>query len=258
MEEKYIVKTSVGKFRVDKTKTHLRIGGKKFCVEIKLADQELQWLITKEGGCELDNIEIQGSKTLHMLNLSFTLLRTYTNTNNIKLLDNSTFDCELADGTKSVIFMNKYSYLFYGGTWYDVKTNAVPIDSSQGALYEETKPLYNDPSIKKPFDFNNPGLQKELTPLYERTNTWKEFADLLHKTYDKENLCRKILPWYMNAVAILTKNRMLPEYWIIDLSKTEVIPYERIAIGGGTRKKVKYIMPYYNLLSPSELFSKVL
>ena len=147
MEEKYIVKTSVGKFRVDKTKSHLRIGGKKFCVEIKLADQELQWLITKDGGCELDNIEIQGSKTLHMLNLSFTLLRTYTNTNKIKLLDNSKFDCELADGTKTVIFMNKYSYLFYGGTWYDVKANAVPIDPSQEALYQETKSLYNDPSI---------------------------------------------------------------------------------------------------------------
>ena len=271
--ETYTVQTSVGKFRVEKTPTHLKVGqwlqarARNFCVEIRFNDEaELQWLITKDGGCELDDKPIRGSSTLHLLHLSFTLLRTYIHVKTIKLLDNSKFDCSLPNGKKTTIFMNTYSYLFHGGTWYDINTNAVPMDPIQHQLYEETKPLYMDPSVyrdtyvKAPFDFKNPGLQEELTPLYEKVTTWKEFADSLHENYGKDELCRKIAPWYQSAVAILTKNRMLPAYWKIDIESSPQIPFTRIAMGGSrrrTQKQRRYRLPSedYSILSPSDLYS---
>jgi hypothetical protein len=262
--ERYTVKTSVGKFRVEKSKDHLKIGGAKFCVEIKCNDvnseeSELQWLITKDGGCELDDKPIQGNSTVHLLYLSFTLLKTYGRTRYIHLLDNSKFDCEFEDGTKTTVFMNKYNYLFHGGTWYDTKTNAIPLDPTQKELYTETKSLYTDPSVKKQgFDFRNPLLQAELTPLYEAATTWKEFAEALHAKYNRADLCRKIAPWYSYAVAIFTKNRMLPEYWKIDITELPPIPFTRLSSGGGKIRKRNYILPSqdYTLLSPSELYSK--
>jgi hypothetical protein len=255
----YYVKTLVGRFRVKKTDTHLRVGGKRFCVEIRFGNPaELQWLITKDGGCELDDKPIQGSATIHLLNLSFTLLKLYNDVKYITFLDNSKFDCLLDNGSSVTIFMNKYYYLFHGGTWYDINTGAVPIDETQRLLYNETKPLYTDPSIKKPFDFKNPSLQKELGPIYEEATTWKEFADSLHEKYDRDTLCRKIAPWYLSAVAELTKNRMLPEYWIIDVSSAPTIPFTQIPTfqSAGTRRKTKYFhkKDTYKILSPSELY----
>lgn len=257
--EKFYVQTVVGKFRVEKTETHLKVGGRRFCVEIRISDSELQWLITKDGGCELDDKPIQGNATIHLLHLSFTLLKLYNDTSHITFLDNSKFDCAFDDGSKTTIFMNKYNYLFHGGTWYDIKTNAFPLDPSQRGMYNETKALYTDPSVKQPFDFRNPILQKELNPIYEQATTWKEFADALYEKYDKEVLCRKIAPWYSYAVAALTKNRMLPEYWVIDISSLTPIPFTRVPSsqkGGRTRKYYALRKPGYHTLSPSELYSK--
>lgn len=257
--ERYYVKTSVGKFRIEFSDTHLRVGGKRFCVEIRFGDSltaELQWLITKDGGCEVDDKPIQGNDTVHLLYISFTLLKLHKDIRFITLLDNSKYDCIFADGSKTTIFMNKYNYLFHGGTWYDIKTNAIPIDPDLMKFYNETKTLYTDPSIKKPFDFRNPLLQKELTPIYEESSTWKEFADALYKKYDKRELCRKIAPWYLYAVAILTKNRMLPEYWMIDISDIPSIPFTRVQNGGRTRKQYVLENQDYTLVSPGELYNK--
>jgi len=228
----FFVKTSVGTFRVEKTDTHLKVGGKRFCVELKIGTDtsELQWLITKDGGCEIDDVPIHGSSTVHLLNLSFTLLKEYTKGTRVTFLDNSKYDCALENGSVT-IFMNKYSYLFYGGTWYEMKLGAIPIDSTQRAMYNETKALYTDPFAKATFDF---GTQKDLIPIYEEAATWKEFADALHARYKPEELCRKIAPWYLSAVAVLTKYRMLPEYWEIDISDI-AIPYT-VQRGGKTRK----------------------
>ena len=265
--ENYNVKTSVGEFKVNKTKTHLRVGGKKYCIEIKLYDSknpeeaELQWIITKDGGCELQDKLIQGDSTVHLLKLSFTLLKIYRKIQFVRLLDNSKYVCEFADSTKKSIYINKYNYLFHGGTWYDEKVGAVPIDTSLKTLYEETKPLYTEPLAKPPsFDFRNKILETELTPLYQATTTWKEFADLLHETYDKKTLCQKISPWYEYAVAILTNDRMLPEYWKIDISDIN-IPFTQIMTGGASRRtrKKKYIVYHEDyIISPSEMYDKTL
>jgi hypothetical protein len=238
---------------------------------------ELQWLITKDGGCELDDVPIQGSSTVHLLYLSFTLLKIFTKKTIVKLLDNSKFDCIFTDGSKMSISMNKYSYLFHGGTWYDIKANAIPIDPTQRNMYTTIKKLYTDPSAKYPnFDFRNHYLQKELGPIYENVTTWKEFADTLYKMYDKTELCRKIAPWYTYAIADLTQDRMLPEIWSIDISNLPTISFTSSTLsyngskGGGcngsgcnshnkTRKRrssYRSLNQNYIILSPSELYSK--
>jgi len=89
--EIYNVQTSIGKFRVEKTNTHLKVGGNRFCVEIRFTNEteaELQWLITKDGKCELEDKPIRGNNTVHLLNLSFTILKSYKNIKLITLLDN--------------------------------------------------------------------------------------------------------------------------------------------------------------------------
>jgi hypothetical protein len=265
--EKYNVKTSVGLFKVYKTKTHLRVGGKNFCVEILFQDPkmpeaaELQWLITKEGGCELEGKIIQGDNTAHLLKLSLTLLKVYRNVQYVRLLDNSKYDCVIDDKIKKSIFINKYSYLFHGETWYEMKACAIPVDPSLKALYYETKPLYTEPLAKPSvFDFKNTLLNTELTPIYHATKTWKEFADIIHERYDKKTLCKKILPWYESALAILTNDRMLPEYWKIDISDIN-IPFTRIMTGGKRNtRKGKYILPSQEhfIVGPSELYNKIL
>jgi hypothetical protein len=264
--EIYKVQTSVGIFSVDITNTHLRVGGSKFCVEIKLYDSdmpdlaELQWLSTKEGGCELTNKLIKGDTTVHLLNLSLTLLKLYRKVQFIKLLDHLKYECQIDDKTKKTIYINKYNYLFHGGTWYDEKVGAIPIDPVLKKLYDETKSRYTDPSAKpQSFDFRNKGLEEELTPIYEATNTWKEFADLLHEKYEPKTLCKKVSPWYEYAVAILTNNRMLPEFWKIDISNIN-IPFTRVQEGGRRTRKRKYNLPdtEVHLVSPSELYNKIL
>ena len=253
----YFVKTSVGTFRVEKTATHLRVGGKRFCVELKIGTDtsELQWLITKDGGCEIDDVPIHGSATIHLLNLSFTLLKLYTKGTRVTFLDNSKYDCILGNASTVTIFMNKYSYLFYGGTWYDIKVGAIPIDSTQRDMYNKTKTLYTAP-LAKSFDFGNPILQKELMPIYEQAASWKEFANVLHARYRTEDLCRKIAPWYSSAVAVLTEFRMLPEYWVIDI-KDIALPFTYVQRGGKTRRYTRERNDV-TIQSPSELYSLAL
>lgn len=258
--ELYKLQTSVGMFRVDKTNTHLRIGDNKICVEIKLYDTpELQWLASNDVTVEMPLDIKEADDTVHLLKLSLTILKLYRNIQFIKLLDNSKYDCQIDEKTKKTIYINKYNYLFHGGTWYDEKVGAIPIDPSLKKLYDETKTRYTDPSAKPHlFDFRNKGLEDELTPIYNATNTWKEFADLLHKQYEPTTLCKKISPWYEYAVAILTDNRMLPEFWKIDITDIN-IPFTRVKEGGG-RLSRKYNLPDTEvyLVSPSELYNKPL
>lgn len=264
MNEAYTVKTSVGTFRVEKT-VHtsysqkysyelLKVGGRRFCVELKFNretpdEAELQWLTTKDGGCELHDTPIREQNTVHLLFLALTLLKTYIDVKRITLLDNSKYECTLSDGSKSVIFMNQYYYLFHGGTWYDLKSGAVPKNPDERKTYEEGKGLF---LTKGPFDFRNPVLEREFGPIYEDADTWREFLDTIYKTRGRD-FCQKILPWYSYAAGILAGNRLLPGYWVIDMESSVSIPFTRVATGG-TRRKYKKRMDRYDVKSPSELY----
>ena len=104
-------------------------------------------------------------------------------------------------------------------------------------------------------------MEKELRSLYEKADSWKDFAAALHEKYDRTELCRKIAPWYISAVAIITDMNMIPEYWQIDISKIQPILYTRInSTAGSKTRKHKYLLPNQEhfILSPSELYEKIL
>lgn len=258
MSEHYTVKSLVGSFRVSKESTvdyhgnykfdFLRIGGKNFCVEYKWNKNEpetveLQWLDVLQGGCELTNKVIRKENTVHLFDLSISILTTYVDVKFIKLQDNSKFPCELPGNKKGQIFINYYNYLFYGGTWYDTKVGAFPQNLVERESYEKNKKNAEDPS-KKPeqFDFKNTDLNTMLEPLYDSTSTWREFFDVFYKTYQNDNLCGKLYPWYMSAVMYLTGGLSLPTIWLIEVSKRPTIQYEKVMTGGRrkTRKQRSY------------------
>jgi hypothetical protein len=270
-QDTYNVKTSTltCTFRIEKSVSYnsytqkynydmLKVGGRKFCVELKFnreeeAEAELQWLSTKDGGCELYDTPIRDKGTIHLLFLALTILKTYINVKRINFLDNSKYDCTLSDGSKSVIFMNQYYYLFHGGTWYDLKTGAIPKNLDEREKYEEGKALF---SKKTQFDFRNPIIEREFRPIYENSRSWREFLDTIYKNKG-DNFCQKIIPWYSHATGILANNRLLPGYWILNLENSlyEPIPFTRIVSSGGTRKKTyKIRADRYDVKTPSELY----
>ena len=245
----YYVKTSVGKFRVEKSASYksngslkyhlLKIGGQKFCIEYAFTTNpdtaELQWIFTEKGGCEINNIPIKGEKTIHLFYLSIALLKQYGNFKQIYFIDNSTFPCILPNGQVSKISLNKYYILFHRNTWYEAKLNARPKYSEDIESYNKIKESFSDPS-KKPdtFDFKNVDLERILTPIYDSSTTWVEFLNAVYKLPD---VCQKIYPWYINAIMNIKSRYALPEQWVVDINdSTPVISYKRISLVGGTRK----------------------
>jgi hypothetical protein len=216
-------------------------------------------LSTKDDGCEIYDTPIRQKNTQHLLFLSLTLLKSYIDVKRITFLDNSKYECRLSNGSKSIIFMNQYYYLFHGGTWYDLKTGAVPKNPDERVKYEEAKTFFTNPSKKKSFDFRNPSLEKEFGPIYEKAETWREFLDVIYKKRGPD-FCEKILPWYSYATGILADNRLLPGYWVIETITP--IPFTRIATTrvaiGGSRRKYKKRTETYDVLSPSELYELAL
>lgn len=272
MEGTYFVKTSVGTFRIHHEKAYdyqkkykndfLRIGGKNNCVEyswdIKTPNEVyLQWLDVERGGCELTNTKIRGPNTIHMFDLSVSILRKYTPVNTIELMDNSKFPCILPNEKRVNIHMNSYNYLFHNGSWYDIKLGAYPKDTIERERYEANKFHHTDPDSKPAqFNFRNDDLNKEFEPLFDSSNTWKEFLDTIYSKYHGNNICNRIYPWYLEATSQLTGGLSLPTIWIIDADKRPEVEYEVVTTGGGTRRRTrKRRYSYVDDIGPSEIQS---
>ena len=238
----YYVKSSVGRFRVEKSASYnpngtvkyhfLKVGGQKFCIEYRFSDTEtveLQWIFTEKGGCEMNGVVIKGEKTIHLF-----YLRQYGNFKQIYFIDNSTFPCKLPNGEMEKIYMSKYYLLFHRKTWYEAKLNAYPKFPYDIAIYDRIKANFYDPAHKPAkFYFRNEDLEKILTPIYESYDTWAEFLDAV---YTLPNLCQTIYPWHVFAIMEIKNNEPLPDEWIIDINEsTPIIAFKRVSVGG-TRK----------------------
>lgn len=247
----YYVRTSVGRFRVEKSVYYnengsinyhmLKIGGQKFCIEYLFKPNsdvaELQWIFTEKGGCEMN-----GDKTIHLFYLSIALLKQYSDFKQIYFIDNSTFPCELPNGQITKISMNKYYILFHRKTWYEAKLNAYPKHPEDVTNYDKIKGFFYEPLRKSDtFIFKNSDLEKMLKPIYTASNTWAEFFDAVYKL---PNVCQIIYPWHIDAIMKIKSPYALPEEWLIDINdKTPVIVYEFVVIGSGKRKSRK--LPQY-------------
>ena len=250
MEGTYFVKTDIGKFRVQKSSgstlykgqarpySMLKIGGKNNCIEMKwYYDEdtcELQWLDTSEGGCEITGTTIKGEGTVLLLHLAITLLKQYQDIKTLHFLDNSKLHCRLPSSQIEKMSLQRFYFLRHQKTWYEAKFGAYPQNSQEREGYNDMKQNFKKPPHDQFFDFRNMDLQEEFISLYETSNTWQDFFEMI-----KGADCSKFAPWYMSAYGIIAGSYKMPEYWMIDTDKIPVISYTISQNGGYTRKHRK-------------------
>ena len=98
-------------------------------------------------------------------------------------------------------------------------------------LYDEAVPAYTmfyDEWVSNPlppmFSCHNDDLSDMLTPIYERSNTWREFFQELYKMYDRKT-CAVVHSWYLDIYGKLAKVPITTD-WKIDLTTRPTIPFE--------------------------------
>ena len=230
--------------QTDTVDDFLKIGGDDMCVEYKYnktnpAHVELQWLHTDGQKCVEGDMKIGGENTLFLFYLSIQILKLYTPVTHIEFLDNSKFPCKLPNGKSEKIHLSHYYFLFHGKTWYHAKFGAYPLDAGQRIQYDSFLKNFDNPDMKPPtFDFKNNDLNAMFLPIWNTTNTWREFIHRIHAT---PNICQKVYPWYYNAALLLTKKLDIPAMWCIDVQRLKFknIPFERISKTTGGRVRMK-------------------
>jgi hypothetical protein len=237
-----ICQTDYGKFRISLEDDNIKVGGRNFCVNIVLYKDKtsLYWLKTDEGGCELNEKDIRGEHTVRMVDVAFSLLRKYHPERTcVELLDDIGHSWEDKRGRNyKTIFLKGY-LLVHGKTWYEDKFNAVMCDPDIYKAYRDKSRNFDDPTKKPPsFDFMNKEIGDMLIPLYESSNTWREFINRFVELYGEEKY--KIMhPWYRTAIYIIFDGIEINQDWKIDISGREDINCKSVMTGGSkTRKRL--------------------
>jgi hypothetical protein len=234
--------TPFGRFKIKVDDKNINVGGRTFCVNIALYENEttLYWLKTDEGGCELNEKEIRGTNTINMSDLAFSLLRKYypERTEPVTLLDDSGFSWTDRKGKKYKTNFLKGYLLFNKKTWYEDKFNAVMCDPAIYIKYrEKADNNFNDPS-KKPdtFNFIDSEAKEKLDPLYKSSITWDEFLNMIKDKYNTEKY-KLIHSWYRQAIYIIFDGMEINQDWKIDILSRPYIECEQQ--NGGHIKKIQ-------------------
>lgn len=252
----FIVKTSFGKFRItinddihiDITTRKLNtigkiitVGGKNKCVGINAPyNSDTAHLLNIKrigGGCELDDADISGIKTVNMLNLAFTfLIKEMPNIKYVKLEDRSDIPCTLKNGSIIGISLASHQLLFHQKTWYERYFDAKLINPVLRQLYENSKINFNKKA--ESFNFINNDLNTLLTPLLYESKSWKDFFDKINVM---ENKCEIIVFWYSYALKEIFQGVSFERQdWIIDLKNINSIYYTLLKNQhGGERMKTR-------------------
>ena len=230
-------------------------------------DGTLAWVLA-EDDCSFEKY-IKKGLAHHMVLLGLTIARDINPTlEKIVLDDMSAFKCDLPDNKSYKVDMRPFHIAFHGSTWYEYYFDAKLENKDERKIYNRLKEnLYK--SDKKPptFNFNNSELQKELDLLYEKSETWAQFFEIIDKTYGKKK-CGVVYPWLKFAMKIIFDKTQLHERdaWIIDMkenhakNKTPLIPFRSYEYknGGGartTRKNTVYFEKHYYLIDIHEVNS---
>ena len=254
-------RSSMGRFQVKIEPATLFLGGVHYCVNLMLDSDVtwLNWLSTDQGGCELDSKLIRKESTVQMVDLAFSLLRTYfPGRNMITLMDGSGFSWEGPRRTKyKVNFLNGYA-LLYGKTWYEDKFGATMVDEHAYQRYREQIAIgFDDPS-RKPSVFSFGRAEAEMMPLYQSSTTWREFVEKLKTTYPEDKY-KHMLDWYRQAVFYILGGMEINQNWKIDLSTRPMYSCEWMVHGGTrpsrgkkrrTAKKRRFTFSVYHPLPP--------
>ena len=265
MAEPRFLKTSAGIFKVtinddmhlDQATREMKlmgklisVGGKNTCVFIKTSNEfpeaYLANVITREGGCEINDKKISGNNTIIMIKLAFTIVKEIAlHVRTLKLQDTSSFSCELPNNKSFGINLSLYELAFHNATWYERHFNArIPVQSAD-IQYMNAKKGFNEPKPTN-FDFNNNDLNDILMPIYIKTTTWKEFFSEIYKM---EHKCRIMFPWYKEAIMLAMGGISYEnQFRAIDIysEPNGAIEYKEVKMGsrGGTRKAQHEFMEY--------------
>jgi len=242
------------------------------CVQISfpsrkslIKDGTLAWVSAMDD-CSLEKY-IQKGLAHHMVLLGLTIARNINPTlEKIVLDDMSAFKCDLPDNKSYKVDMKPFHIAFHGATWYEYYFDAKLENNDERKIYNRLKAnLYN--SNKKPptFIFNNSELQKELEPLYQKSQTWAQFFELIGAKYGKKK-CGVVYPWLIHAMKIIFDKTQLYEryYWVIDIrnnnakTKTPLIPfrsYEYKPSVEASKKHKCYFEKHYYMIDIPEVMS---
>jgi hypothetical protein len=194
--------------------------------------------------CTIDGVVIKGEKTKQMFYFARTFLKTLTDKTIIEFTDNSQFPCTITETEIRRIPLNVAYLMFYGKTWYDMTFNAELVDEVEQNKYKRLQERRKDPAFKPAtFNFKTSILNEILTPLYNKTNTWEEFFNVINEEY-KEKKCKMVYMWLADAVKTLTVNGndiFGFQLWKIDIHNMPLIYYteRKVYMGGGKRKQTR-------------------
>ena len=246
--------TSFGRFRIKVEPTNIFVGGTRYCVNMVLEPEItwLNWLSTDEGGCEMGGAMIRKERTVQMVDLAFTILRTYFPERTvITLMDGSGYSWTGARQTKNKInFVNGYVVL-YGKTWYEDRFGATMLNPERYQAYREQVAIgFDDPS-RKPEGFSF-GRNSEVEPLYKESATWREFIEKFKATYQDDKY-KHMLDWYRKAVFYILNGMEVDQTWVIDLSQRPKQSYEWVHSGGRkTRRSRRFTFSSYRPIQDME------
>jgi len=234
--------TEFGRFKVKIEPTNIYVGGSNYCVNMALDSDVtwLNWLSTDQGGCELDAKVIRKEATVQMVDLAFSLLRTYfPERTEVTLLDASGYSWEGPRRTKyKVNFLNGY-VLLHRKTWYEEKFKATMHDDARHIAYRaEVDKGFDDPA-RKPAVFSFGRAQEYLQPLYQSTHTWGEFMVEFEKKFPDKKY-EYMLDWYRQAIYHILNQREIDQTWKIDLTKRPMYTCQwKNNTAGGARKTLR-------------------
>jgi len=235
--------TTFGRFNVKVSATNIHVGCKNTCVTIAIKNNpshvELSWLSTEEGGCALDHKVIHGTDTLRMVDLAFTLLRKYfPSVTAVTLLDDSGIyitDNDISERRMKVYLKEAY-FLLYGKTWYEDKFGATMIPPTAYSEYRRKADAGFDDPTKKPDTFHFGSVNDELQPLYQSSNTWREFINKIKSKYPGKEKYNIISEWYRHATSYILGIGIIPN-WQIDITIRPTHVCTTLQGGGGTRRR---------------------
>jgi hypothetical protein len=190
--------------------------------------------------CTIDDVTIRGQKTKDMFYFAASLLKNLTDKTIVEFTDQSYFPCSISATEIRNVPLNIYYLMFHGKTWYDSMFNATLADTSEQEKYKRLQERRHD-AIYKPasFNFKTPALNDALYPLYEKTNTWNDFFDLIEKTYGQQK-CKMVYVWLNDALRTITvgNNDIFGfQVWQIDIRNMPLIYYtpKKVYKSGGKR-----------------------
>lgn len=245
----FVAKTNYGRFKVTIndvfdidlmtrqkiiTGKQISLGGKNNCVSIKALNSSnvAHFLNVKRtnDGCELNGKQIRGEATVHMILLTFTIVKNACpHITHIFLEDRSDIPCNRRDGSIVGISLALYELMFHRASWYERHFKAVLVNPTFMDMYEKAKDNF---SQKPPanFDFNSNDLNIILREAIVNANSWSDFFDYI---YTLDYKCDIIFPWYNTALSFILNGLTIDrQNWIIDLSNCEPVSYVRQNIGG--------------------------